>query len=1130
MPNAVDPIAAWLRQIGLEEYAGVFAEQRIDEDVLAELSDADLEKIGIPLGPRKKLLRAIQALGAASLSAAARADAGRPAAPEAARAERRQLTVMFCDLVGSTELSQRLDPEDLREVNRAYQDLCKATLESFEGYIARYMGDGVLAYFGYPRAHEDDAQRAILASLELQRAMGDLEAGMSREHPVELSVRIGIATGPVVVGDLIGEGASQESAVVGETPNLAARLQALAEPGSVLIAGGTHALAGQHFDYEDAGTHALKGIAEPVHTWRVVGRSAAASRFEALQRSSLTPLIGREHEIALLLDRWQQAKDGDGQVVVLTGEAGIGKSRIAETLCERIADEGPSVLRYQCSPYHVSSELFPFVDAMQRAAQFKDSDAPAVKRHKLETLLSLGTDDVAAVAPLFAELLSIPVGDRHPSLDMSPESIKARTLEALCGQLEGLSARQPVLVVFEDAHWADPTSLDLLAMEIEQVSANRVLTLITARPEFSPPWSDYTHITSFNLNRFSRGLANAMVEKVLRGKSLPDEVRDQIIEKTDGVPLFVEELTKTVLESGLLEEQADAYVLTGPLPALAIPSTLNDSLMARLDRLGPIKDVAQTAAAIGREFSYELLAAVSALDDSALQSALEELLRAELVFPHGRTRQSYIFKHALVQDAAYGSMLRKRRRELHGQIADAIRDRFPEIAAAQPEVLAHHFSAAGKARAAIEHWLQAGRRATERSANKEAVRHLQCGIRELKELEPSEERDRLELSLQIAMTTPITAISGFASPESEKAYARARELCVSLDATEQLVTVLHGQWVRHTVTLGHRKAQEIAAQLLRMGDEHGIETALLMGHRLTGWNSLFRNKLDAVESHVQKALAIYDRDRTKYRELRLRSQHDARVATQSCLVIHQWLCGFPERALATRAECIAYARELEHATSLAYALLHAGCMPAAMSDDPIATRELGSELLGLANDQGFPAYITTATIITGWAIGRCADVHAGIAQLQRGLNMIGKGSMRYFMSCQLCLLTQLYLQSGDIDSAMSTLGEAGDLVKRSDETLWEAEIHRLTGDALCAADKVSFQAAQAEYERALDVSRRTGAKSLELRATMGLARLWDGQGRREEARESLQSMYEWFTEGFETPDLKAASSLLSELA
>ncbi len=1120
----VDGIGEWLRELGLGDFTALFVEQQIDREVLPDLTDGDLEKIGIPLGPRKKLLRAIAALASAPTQPPSNAGTG-------AQAERRQLTIMFCDLAGSTELSQMLDPEDLREVNRAYQDLCKQTLERYDGYIARYMGDGVLAYFGFPQAHEDDAERAVLAALELQMAMTDLNAGESIERPVELSVRIGIATGPVVVGDLIGEGASQESAVVGETPNVAARLQALAEPGTVIVADRTHALAGRHFEYQDWGVHSVKGIAEPVHTWRVLGRSAVASRFEASGRSSLTPLIGRESEIALLMDRWQQAKDGDGQVVVLTGEAGIGKSRIAETLCDRTSTERPIRLRYQCTPYHSNSELFPFVEAFQRAAQFQDSDPPEAKLNKLESLLSQGADDVNAVAPFFAALLSLPTGDRYPLHDqgMSAEATKARTLDALSEQLEGLSRRRPVMVVFEDAHWADPTSLDLLDLLIEQVRSSQVLMLVTARPEFSPSWTDFSHITSLSLNRFSRGLANAMVEKVTRGKPLPDEVREQIIEKTDGIPLFVEELTKTVLESKLLEEREDGYALTGPLPQLALPSTLNDSLMARLDRLGPTKDVAQTAAAIGRTFSYDLLAAVSPLDDRALREALERLIEAELIFPHGRSRQSYVFKHALVQDAAYDSMLRKRRRQLHGRIADAIHDQFPEMVRGQPEFLAHHFAAAGEFQAAIANWLQAGRRATERSANREAVRHLQSALDALKELAPTLERDRLELSLQVALTTPITAISGFASPESEHAYDRARALSDALGATEDLVTVLHGQWVRHTATMGHDEAGKISTRLLRMGEEQGIDSARLMGHRLTGWNLTLRGKLNVAGPHLDKALSIYDTDRRKFRELRLRSQHDARVATLSCRAIHQWLCGFPEQAFATRDECIAYARALEHATSLAYALMYAGCLPAALSDDPAAAREMGSELLELANEQGLPAYITGGTEIMGWAIGCGGDLQAGIAQLREGLTMASQGRLRFFLPCYLTLLVRLYLAAGDVDDAPRVLAEAMDLVERSDERLWEAEIKRLTGDVLLAQHDDSDDSVAAAYQRALEISRRTGSKFLELRASTSLARLWDGQGRRDEARAVLEPAYHWFTEGFETQDLREARTVLESL-
>ena len=1113
----------WLRSIGLEEHAALFSEQRIDHDVLPDLTDADLEKLGIPLGHRKKLLKAIGETDweAHSPAPAPGADAG--------QAERRQLTVMFCDLVGSTAMSQKLDPEDLGEVNRAYQDLCKRTLESYGGYIARYMGDGVLAYFGYPRAHEDDAERAILAGLDLAEGVKGVDSPLVREQGLELAVRVGIATGPVVVGDIVGEGAAQESAVVGETPNVAARLQALAEPGTVIVAPGTRALAGHRFAYADAGTHAIKGIAEPMRTWRVLGRGVAESRFEALHRTALTPLVGRDTEIALLLDRWQQARDGEGQVVVLTGEAGIGKSRIAETLRERIAPDDPIRLRYQCSPLRASSELFPFVEAFQRAAGFEVGDSAAVRLEKLEALLVEGSDDAAGAAPLVAALLAVPTGDRYPRLELGAEALKARTLEVLTDQLEGLSRKRPVLIVFEDAHWADPTSLELLSMQIERLRTMRVLMLVTARPGFSPPWSDHLHITAFNLNRFSRGLATAMVDRIARGRRLPDGIREQIIEKTDGVPLFVEELTKTVLESDWLEARGDEYVLIGPSPALAIPSTLSDSLMARLDRLGHVKEVAQTASVIGREFSRDLLARISPLDGNALDDALETLVTSELVFPHRRSGTSYVFKHALILDAAYDSLLRKRRRELHGLIAAVVLADFPDIASAQPEVLAHHYAAAGEAEQAIRYWLQAGRRAAERSANREAVQHFRSGLETIAELPASEERDRLELSLQIGMTTPITAISGFASPESEEAYGRARELCNSLGETEQLLTVLHGQWVKHTVAAAHREAAKVAVQLLELGETQDNDAARLVGNRILGWNLLFRGQIEHADPHLKLALSTYDSNPETYRELRLRTQHDARVATLSCLSIQQWLMGFPERASEYCEECIAHARRLEHTTSVAYALLHAGCVPAGLRDDTSAAKKLGTELVELARENELLTYSTYGAIIMGWIVGATEDVDTGIAAMTEAMSALGTDRFRYFRTCNLEILARLQVRAGNVGEARQLLEEAEALVEHYDERFWHPEISRRLGEAHLVSEDGDPGPARGAFERAMALARESGARALELRAATSLARLLADDDRPADARALLTPIYEWFTEGLDTPDLQEARSVLESI-
>ena len=654
-------IAEWLASIGLEEYAQRFAENAIDLSVVRDLTEQDLKDLGVLLGHRRKMLRAIAELKGAVLITP---QTGAKLVPRD-DAERRQLTVMFCDLVGSSALSARLDPEDLRRVIGAYHICIAEVIGQYEGIIARYMGDGVLAYFGYPQAHEDDAEQATRAGLALVDAVANLQTDIG----AELQVRIGIATGTVVVGDLIGEGAAQEQAVVGETPNLAARLQTLAEPGTVLISASTHRLTGGNFEYRDLGPVTLKGWGETLPAWRVLGTSGVESRFEAQHQTRLTPLIGRDEEIDLLLRRWRYAAQGEGCAVVLSGDPGIGKSHIARALQERLQAEPHITLRYFCSAHHTISALFPFISQLERAARYERSDSPAQKLAKLEALLAQSSADADHVAVL-ANLLSLPPNDRYRLPELSPQNRKEKTFAALLAQLDGLAARQPVLMIFEDVHWIDPTSRELLTVTLERVPRLRVLLLITARPEFTPPWPGHAHVTTLLLTRLSRRDGAALIERVTAGKTLPEEVMNQILARTDGVPLFVEELTKTVLETGLLQERDGHYVLNRPLPSMAIPMTLHASLMARLDRLAPVREVAQIGAVVGREFSYELLNAVAGLPIERLEEALGQLVRSELVFCRGEVPHAvYTFKHTLVRDAAYSGLLKSRRAEVHAAIA-----------------------------------------------------------------------------------------------------------------------------------------------------------------------------------------------------------------------------------------------------------------------------------------------------------------------------------------------------------------------------------------------------------------------------------------------------------------------------
>ena len=708
-------IADWLEKLGMSEYAGRFAENRIDFSVLRDLTDQDLKDLGVVLGDRRKILRAISELAGAA-PATSQVHAVTEPRPQDS-AERRQVTVMFSDLVGSTALSARMDPEDLREVISAYQKCVAETVGRFGGFVAKYMGDGVLVYFGYPQAHEDDAERAVRAGLEL------IAAASSLKTHAALQTRVGIATGLVVVGDLIGSGASQEQAIVGETPNLAARLQTMAESNSVVIAESTRRLLGNLFELEELGAKNLKGVEGPVRAWAALRPASVESRFEAMHASALTELVGREEELELLLRRWSRAKTGEGQVVLLSGEPGIGKSRLTAALLERIAAEPHTRLRYFCSPQHTDSALYPIISQMERASGFTHNDTAQAKLDKLDALLALSSTKRNDVA-LLAEMLSLPNDGRYPALELAPQQRRQRTIEALTAQMEALSRQRPVLMIFEDAHWADPTSLEAFSRAVDRTRTLGVLLIVTYRSDFEPPWIGRPHVTALTLNRLGERDIAAIIDGVTGNKSLPSSIRQDIVERTDGIPLFVEEMTKAVLEAGG-EEGAERAVAGIPSSSIAVPATLHASLMARLDRLGPAKEVSQIGAAIGREFSYTLLEAVAGKPKAELALALDRLVAAGLLFRQGLPPQAtYLFKHALVQDAAYGTLLREPRRALHARIAETIESRFVEIAESQPELLARHYTEAGLIEKAVSLWGKAGQRSLERSATLEAVAQL----------------------------------------------------------------------------------------------------------------------------------------------------------------------------------------------------------------------------------------------------------------------------------------------------------------------------------------------------------------------------------------------------------------------
>jgi class 3 adenylate cyclase len=952
-------VAAWLRGLGLERYETAFRDNEIDWDALRKLTAEDLKDLGVVLGGhRRKLLEAIAALRSESRPQRSTADQVTPTA------ERRQLTVMFCDLVGSTALSARLDPEDLREVIGAYHAGIAEVIGRFDGFVAKYMGDGVLVYFGYPRAHEDDTERAVRAGLGLIDAVGRLDVKF-----VELQARVGIATGLVVVGDLIGEGSAQEQSVVGETPNLAARRQALAEPDAVVIAAGTRRLVGELFEYRDLGTVEVKGIAAPVPAWQVLRPSAVASRFEALRGSALTRLIGRDEEIDLLLRRWARAKVGDGQVVLISGEPGLGKSRITAALEERLHAEPYLRQRYFCSPYHQDSALYPFIDQLGRASGFARDDPPASRLEKLEALLARAAppdEDVAFIA----DLLSLPSPEHRPLPNLSPQRKKERTLEALIHQLEGLAGRQPVVMVVEDAHWVDPTSRELLDLIVERVRSLPVLLIVTFRPEFQPPWTGQPQVTMLALNRLDRHDRTALVEQITGGKALPNEIVAQIVDRTDGVPLFVEELTKSVLESGLLRAEANRYVLDGALSPFAIPTTLHDSLMARLDRLASVRHVAQIGAAIGREFPYALLRAVSRLPEDELQSALARLVASELVFQRGSPPDAvYAFKHALVQDASHDSLLRSSRQQLHAQIAEALETHSPELMDTQPELFAQHYAEAGLVEKSVAYWAKAGHSSAARSALAEAAAQLQKGLDQLALLPDDPERQRQEVEFLSALGAVLQAVKGYAAPETGDAYARARGLWEQLGSPSEFLGVPHGQSLYHMIRGELDLARRLDEDLLHLSRQCSDSAGLVLGHTSTGRDLMFLGRLASSRSHLEKALVAYDP--IFHRLLVHQAGDDPYVDSQAILGVVLFCLGFPDQALARSHAAIADARRLAHLPSLA-ATLAFGARLLSLDGDSAVLGEWVDQLVAVTTEQGFPFRRAQGAIYRGWSRSRIA--------------------------------------------------------------------------------------------------------------------------------------------------------------
>ncbi len=1086
--------------------------------------------------------------GLAGVATEATAPHERPeATPDSSEGEHRQLTVLFCDLVGSTELTTTVDPEELQSIIGQYQRAAGEAVARFGGHIAKYLGDGVVAYFGYPQAHDDDAERAVRAGLAIIDTMQVLDKRIEAAEEHRLAVRVAIDTGAVVVGR--GGGTAPE--VFGDTPIIAARLQAIAPPDGVVISSGTLRLIRGIFVIEDLGPQTLKGFPSPVAAYRVVQASGVRSRLD-LPGERLTPFVGRAPEVGALLDRWERTREGHGQAVLISGEPGVGKTRLVHRFRQCLADEQHTWLECRCSPYSEHSAFQPVIELVEQGLASGSVDTPADKITALERGLQLAGFSLPEVVPLFADFLSIPVTDPYVPLSMSPDVQRAKTLQALVTWAQALGQAQPVVLLFEDLHWCDPSSLELLGHLIAQSWGTRVMTVLTARPEFASPWASHSYLMPIQLSR----LTNPQVREMLAGMSadrrLPDPVVDQIADRADGIPLHVEELARGVIESGLLAECKGRYELTGPIMDLAIPSTLQDLLMARLDRLSAAKEVAQRAATIGREFSYALLEAVAGLDRPTLLQGLARLVASELLYQRGMPPEAtYTFKHALIHDAAYQSLLKRTRQSLHAQIADALEARFPAITAAQPEVVARHYDAAGLANPAAAYYQRAGQQAASRSAHEEAIAHLQRGIKLLSGVPESRERNAREGTMQVVLGSSMINVRGYAHPGVRAAYERARVLCEDVGDTVQLGYALLGLSIFHSNHGDLGPGAELAERVLQIGEQTGEEAHLILGHTHVAIPQLYQGKFASALHHCKKAIEIYDPPR--HRSVASLAGTDQGVAPQGLAAWSLWHLGYPNQALACVREGVELARRVEHPFSVAWALFFETGIHY-WRRDVAAVRAASDEVVALGRDHGFPLWLGLGRAVRAWVDAWTDRDTNAVSQVSEGMDLAASTGAQLGFTCLIGMLAEAQQLVGRYEDALETLKTGIAMSVQTQQPYWDAELYRMKGEMILQhasgvqrlselrlsdedapgprTDGLSARVAEAEacLGRALEIARAQEAKSLELRTAITIAYLQRARGRPTDARETLAPVYGWFSEGFETYDLSQAKALLHELS
>jgi class 3 adenylate cyclase/predicted ATPase len=1037
---------------------------------------------------------------------------------------------MFCDLVDSTGLSEQMDPEEFRDVLDNYQRVCSQTVGRYEGHIAQYLGDGVLVYFGYPHAHEDDARRAVNSGLEIVKAVDQLNCTQEMSEELRLKVCIAIHTGAVVVGEM-GEGEHAEQLALGETPNITSRIEERARANTVVISDATYRLVEGFFQCRNLGIHSLKGVSKPITMYQVLLESEAKSRIDVAEAEGLTPLVGREQEADLMFAHWEQAKSGASRIILLQGEPGIGKSRLVMVLKEHVSQEHDAwIVECHCSPFHKNSAFYPVIDLFERVfLSYNREDSPVEKLRKLEKFLSQYGFSLEQMVPLFLSLLSIPFCGGYQPSNLASERQKQKIIEAILSVLLRRAEKQPVLFVVENMHWIDPSTLELIDLIVNQEPHNKFLSLLTFRPEFIPPWGIHSHLFAVSLGSLTRQQTRTIVEHVSGGRALPHEVLEQIIKKTDGIPLFVEELTKMVLESGLLRQETGRFELRGPLPPLAIPATLHDSLIARLDRLAEVKEVAQLGSTLGRKFSFELIQAVSSLNETLLQNRLAKLVSTGLLFQRGVPPQAeYHFKHALIQDAAYESLLKSTRQQYHQRIAQVLEKGFTQVASAQPELVAQHYTAAGLNEQAIPFWNQAGKLAVTRSANLEGIAHFTRGLELLNTLPDAQDWARQELEMQIALGNTLTTIKGYGSSEAKKAFERAHELCNQVGDTHELFPVLHGLWLVYGSTAEMHTARKLAVQSLELAKRLEDLFFLVEAYHSMGVTSYFCGEYISAKPQLEQGVAIYDSQPHGSFQSRL-SRTDPGLVCKSYLSNVLWVLGYPDKALQMMLTALELAEELSHPYSKAIALINAALVHLSRGEIQVA-RERAETAVSISEEHGFALYFAWPNVYLGWAMAAQGLGEEGISHIHQGLDFCLKNGLCIFFQHFRVLLSGAYGRAGKIDEGLTELAEAEIVMEKTGARFLESELYRIRGELLLSHTSPNQQGAEAEFLNALDIARHKQAKSLELRAATSLSRLWHRQGKNEEARKLLSETYGWFTEGFDTNDLKEAKILIQALS